>query len=192
MDAVLISRTMIEGVINLSWILEKPNERVGDWFDYSSVYDFQLLEEKKNNGSFVSTEDEKKVTDNHKRNAERFLTKKGYKHHVNFRKRENLGSISNNNTDLKYFYYNYKRFSDWIHWGSQSLQQAFKEESNKLSYYESDHIYRVPALLVAFASLLNIVNKTNEHFKLQQSEVLEKTTNKMVEDLKKAEMKFND
>lgn len=192
MDAVLIARTMIEGVINLTWVLENPDERVKNWFDYSAVYDFKLLEQKENGGSFVSEHDKNKTIKNFESHAPIFLKRNGQKHHDNFRKGENLGNISKNNTNLEYFYQNYKWFSDWVHWGSQSLGQVIEEKSDEISYYEDNHVYRVPALVIAFASLLDIAIKTNEHFELHQDDALQTISNKMFEDLKKAGMKFND
>lgn len=191
MDDVLIARTMIEGVINLTWALEKPDERVKDWFDYSVVYDFKLLERKVSGGSLVSEEDKKEVIENYQQSAAAFLKRTG-RPHDNFRKGKNLGNISKNNNDLEYFYQNYKWFSDWVHWGSPSLRHVIEEKPDEISYYEDDHVYRMPALLIAFASLLDIAVKTNEHFKLEQTESLEEISNKMLEDLKKTGMQFND
>ena len=191
MDAGLVVRTMIEGVINLTWVLEKPDERVKDWFDYSTVYDFKLLERKESGGSLVSEDDKKEVIENYQQSAAAFLKRNG-KPHDSFRKGENLGNISKNNNDLEYFYQNYKWFSDWVHWGSQSLRHAIEEKQDEISYYEDDHVYRIPALVIAFASLLDIAVKTNEHFELEQTGSLEEISNKMLEDLKKTGMQLNE
>lgn len=192
MDTVLIARTMIEGVINLTWVLEQPETRVEDWFNYSSVYDFNLLKDKESGGSFISDNDRNNVLENYEKNASAFLTKKGNRHHDNFRKGNNLSNISKDNTDLEYFYQNYKYFSDWVHWGSQSLRHVIDEQENEISYYEQEHIYRAPALVIAFGSLLDIVAKTSEHFGLEQDEALEEISNQMLEDLKNTGMKFDE
>ncbi|MDG4544025.1 MAG: DUF5677 domain-containing protein [Rickettsiales bacterium] len=192
MDAGLVSRTMIEGVINLSWALEKSSERVRNWFDYSAVYDFKLLEQQNSSGSFVSEKDKTEVNENYEQNAHTFLTKNGNKHHDNFRKGKSLRDIIQGNVSLEGFYSNYQYFSDWAHWGSQSLRHAIIESVEDISYYESEHVYRVPALVIAFVSLLDIAVKTNEHFKLKHVEALEEISNKMFEDLKKTGMQFND
>lgn len=187
LDAVLVVRTMIEGVINLSWALEKPNERVKNWFDYSVVYDFQLLKKKITNGSIVSDEDKREIEENYENNAKPFLKKDG-RPYENFRKGIGLGGISKTNTDLEFFYESYQYFSDWVHWGSQSLRHVVQEGSNDISYYESEHAYRVPALIMAFASLLDIATKTNEYLHLGQNEIFEKLSQEAIDKLEKEEI----
>jgi len=185
MDMALIARTMIEGVMTLSWALEKPEERCGNWFKYSYVDDYKLLQKKKKSGIKVSLEDEERVIQNYNNYASEFLKKNSKRHHDNFRKGANLGNILKDNTDLEYFYQHYKYFSDWAHWGSQSLDQVVNEGFNELSYNESNHGYRYAALRVSFASLLMIASKTNVYFELNQDEALAYISNELIMALEK-------
>lgn len=168
-DVALISRTMIDGVINLSWIMEEPDKRAKDWFDFSVMSDFTLLERKEKNGSTISTSDREEI----KKNYDDYkLSKKGGPH-PNFRCGKSLKNIADSDDKLKGYYESYGYMSDWAHWGVQSLTNAFREDGSGLSYHVDSHPYRVPALMCAFASLLDIAVITNEHFKLEQESSLE-------------------
>lgn len=163
MDIILIARTMIEGVGNLTWALEDKGKRVRDWFDYSAVYDYELLERKDENGSYVSQADRTDVGSAFKNLGQTFLTKRGNRHHDNFRRGVTIADTLKSDPNIRYLY---AYFSDWVHWGSQSLRTAMHEENTCISYYETNHPYRIPALMTAFNCLHIIFDIANDHFKL--------------------------
>lgn len=164
-DIILIARIMIEGVLNLDWVLKKPDERAQSWFDYACVHDHNLLQYKIANGFNVSDADREKVTATYEANSPKFRIKGKNKLYDNFRCGHTLSQLADE-CELKDFYDFYKVFSDWVHWGSPSLQYMFKNDGTKLSYYESDHVYREQSLRMAILSLHHIVNIANKHFNL--------------------------
>lgn len=173
MDVVLMARTMLDGLINISWVLEAPEERVKDWFDFTAVDNFELLQRKFENKVEVSQEDQKEIQEAYDAVKERFLKPNSNRHYDNFRRGKSLKSIAEGNPVLKNLYKgSYKYFSDWAHWGSQSLHHAVIQTPNVISYYEDDHSYLIPAVIAARHSLYETAMVANTHFRLDYEGIL--------------------
>jgi len=175
MDVVLITRTMIEGLMNLSWVMDNPDERVQDWFDYTAINNFELLSRKLEDGVLVSQTEKDDIETAYARVKDRFLQPNGKKHYENFRRGKSLRDIAENDDMLKSFYIGiYKYFSDWSHWGPQSLYHALIQTPDEISYYEDNHTYLIPAVIAARECLFRTITVANNHFNLGCEEMLNK------------------
>lgn len=182
-DIILIIRTMIEGTINLSWVLEKKEERVKDWFDFSAAYNSKILAAKEKYSSSVTAADKQEILKRQEELDNKFFKKSNRKKtHDNFRCSKSLRDIASGKPALEDLYEGYQHFSDWTHWGSS---MNIYSQDNKEIFGDIKNYYGTKAALIyALESLLVTCQFTNNHFKLGFETTLNDEVNSLINYLK--------
>jgi len=170
-DAILIARSMIEGLCQLLWAAVEP-ERSLNWRAFALVHDLRVLESKEAQGETLSLarqDIESKLSEY----GEPFLNKKGKtldknrplmsKHyHYNWRCDKRIRDICDTvgGTDL----YNklYEQFSDWHHWGVAGLGSAIEQHADGVVYYTLSSSDSASALACGFQCLLQTMEITDK------------------------------
>lgn len=164
-DVMLISRAMIEGLFNLEWIMETPEERAAQYFDFSAIHNINLSEKGKISPDGFDLAEQESI-------AKQFLQSKSGKYHENFRNGVSYKSIADKNLDTGELYDCYRHLCDWAHWGPQSIRVFMGEpglgqdKTGTLSPAQNEHPYRRPAILISLMCLISTEGMFCEHFKI--------------------------
>lgn len=178
-DAQAIARIMMEGFAKLKWASGAPIERSRDWIEYSAVERFRIFYNKPQYTKYKS-----EIELGLKEHGTKFLKKESKAKPLseitpddyitnwrlipkgdNFNKR----SVKDVFKDLGYEEVHemiYSPLSDWIHWGSLSLQGAISVTDDALVYGTETKHLGVISLAVAFDSLNDTAKLLDDHFKL--------------------------
>jgi len=170
MDMVLIARSMIEGAIQLEWILKEDTQtRVRSWFNYACIHNEKLLDHQLKKGVYIPDDEKAKIEKSINDALLNFKNpkKKEGNAHPNFRMGLKLNQLIENNDSL---YDLYKFFSEWQHWESRPFAQISKKENDAFHYYEEDHVYRIPAFGAVFICLCMTYTQISNHFKITSHE----------------------
>ena len=139
-DSVLIARSMIEGLVQLTWASKRPGERARRWWDYDVVQRLRSLDRLSKASIDIPNAALSEATDNAARLGHRFMNKKGRERRS---RGETLGSNSyvtswtgksvcelcGETGYLDKYYTFYDRFSDWHHWGPASVGEPLYAEA---------------------------------------------------------------
>lgn len=177
-DAILIARSMIEGLCQLLWAANSPEELPLRWRVYSAIYDWRLIKKKEALGEVIDKGQLDSTMDKVLRHGEMFLKNK-YKGHGfqledlrndpfqnNWRDGQSIESICVKVGGTKLYEKAYKRFSAWHHWDCTGLGQAIRRKENKVIYTSLSESDSAMALAIAFQCLIETIQLADSHFKL--------------------------
>jgi hypothetical protein len=165
-DAVLIARSMIEGLAQLLWAASKPDVLPLQWRAFVWVHDWRFLQEKEKNGEGVDEARRIIIDDALREFGEPFLKKKekGTRdsggimsddpYHDNWRAGYTIKNICKDVEGEDMYDLLYGPFSDWHHWGVASLGQCLNRQNGHVSYSSLSHSDSARALAVAFQCVL--------------------------------------
>jgi hypothetical protein len=198
-DALLIARTMIEGLGRLLWAFNKVPERTDLWFWFGAILDWRQTLKNEAAGMVIDPDD--------KAELKTWVDKYGPNYYRdNVRKSldaEKDGTVfdmpddpwRNDWTPTKiesmfqevegtYLYESvYRRTSEWIHWGPRSILMAMESaEGGVAGFTQEDWRSAASALMWGCLSLLQSLEVLDRHFSLGISERLAEPV-KMIEAL---------
>lgn len=189
-DALLIARTMLEGLGRLRWAFNKEPERTDLWLWFGAILDWRQTIQNEQDGMHVEPEDKRQLGD--------IVDKYGIKYYKN-KVREAIAKADEEGIEyqlpddpwsrdwttinvydmfdevgLKDLYDRaYRNASEWIHWGPQAILRATNSVEWGISgFTEEDWPVGSLAILVGCMSLELSLEALDDHFSLQLSERL--------------------
>jgi hypothetical protein len=170
-DAGLIARTMIDGLYQLLWACQAPEQRAKLWRSFSIIHDWRLIQRRLREGIPV---DEKDI-----RRNEAGLQELGALHRLKrptanstdpYNKRWHGGmtlSAMADSVSRELYDGPYAELSDWEHWGVSGIGESIARENDRaIANTDSDRIAGV-ALLAAFQCLLQTLEVADVHLSLK-------------------------
>jgi len=187
-DIQLISRTMIEGVVQLLWCFKEPDQAF-KWRGYAWINDWRVARDMINNGRDVDHEHagriEKFVIDNGdifkiNRFKGKPLPENEDPFHKNWRCGKTLKTISKEVGGDELYANLYSPYSDWQHWGVASIGKMIERDGNGVIYLDSVNSMLCSSLAVAFQCLYQVMELNNSHHELGMGNDLEKLRNEYI------------
>lgn len=177
-DAILVARSMIEGLCQLLWATNEPTTLPLRWRAFAWVHDWRLMQTKIAQGKSVARERCTAIEEALQKYGDQFLTKKARvarqqgtplpldPYHDNWRCGRQLRQISEEvGKDILYQQL-YEPFSDWHHWGVGGLGAAIMRQSNRVVYSSPSATDAASALASGFQCLLETVELADTHLKV--------------------------
>ncbi len=173
-DTVLITRSMFEGLCQLLWAAQAPNERPWRWRAFAYVEDWRTLQRKLKAGESVSSDERDKVENGVKPYEDLFLNAKG-----RIAKAQGKPLPANpyvphwHGTTIKDIFSEvegeiihvelYRRFSDWHHWDIAGFAPLLRfDPAHGFSMKGSDERLTATALASAFQCLWQTLKALDE------------------------------
>jgi Family of unknown function (DUF5677) len=176
-DIQLISRTMLEGLVQLLWCFKYP-EKAHQWRAFSWVINYRRLQEKKRNGENVSAEKEAEIIENFKEVGPNFLKKNNNTddpYHDDWKCGKTVKDIFLEVEEELIHKTLYKAWSDWEHWGTESSGEMIYQSKDSISSFGDPSCKDEldPLLITAFMCLYQTLDLFNGKFQLGLSHKLE-------------------
>jgi hypothetical protein len=186
-DTALIARCMLEGVAQLMWAADSPQERALMWQNYACITDLKNINDCDLLGIPITKNDRKGVIKNLKNHGSEFLTGKGRKYlkkegelpvemlgyyHMYWMKQK-LTPIVRGVGDHHFKWY--QDFCVWHHWNT-GIAVAVEYTEDKLTYFVNSPIDTLFARMAGFESLLKTAEITNSHLKVGWDSRLEEVS----------------
>ena len=165
-DAVLISRSMIEGLAQLLWAENDPVVLPLKWRSFVHVHDWRVLQEKTRKGEVVDEVQRASIDEALNEFGEQFLKSKEKRvrdiggemsddpYHENWRTGCRLKEICENVGGENMYKYLYGPFSDWHHWGVGGLGSCLIRKDGYITFSSQSNSESATALAVAFQCVL--------------------------------------
>ncbi|MPY21289.1 DUF5677 domain-containing protein [Shewanella sp. YLB-07] len=187
-DVQLISRTMIEGLVQLLWCFKEP-EQAFKWRGYAWINDWRVARDMINNGRDVDPEYASRIEKFIIENGNNFKLNK-FKDkpipenedpfHKNWRCGKSLKAISKDVGGVDLYAELYSPYSDWQHWGVASIGQMIERDGNGIIYRDSVNSMLCSPLAVAFQCLYQVMERNNSHHELGIKNDLENLKNEYI------------
>lgn len=161
-DAVLIARSMIEGLVQLLWAESRPDELPKKWRAFAWIHDWRIMREKAGKGKTVDESQRTKIEDALHEFGEQFLKKREKSsresggamsddpYHDNWRTGYAIKNICKDVEGEEMYDNLYVPFSDWHHWGAAGLGSCLSRQDGYVTYSSLSHSDSATALIVAF------------------------------------------
>ena len=174
-DAVLVARSMIEGLCQLLWVGGDPATRPLQWRAFAWVHDWRVMQAKIAQGEPVDTERRTTIEDALRKYGDQFLTNKAKvarnrgdplppdPYHANWRCGRQIRQICESVGGEDLYRGLYEPFSDWHHWGVRGLGEAIVRQGNRVIYLSLSPADSAAALASGFQCLLQTVELTDRH-----------------------------
>jgi hypothetical protein len=177
-DAILIARSMIEGLCQLLWAAQKPKDRPLKWRAFAYIYDWRLQQLKIARGESIDLNQQKLNEMGIQEYGKLFYTKEA-----------RLAVSQNQTLPTDPYFKNwtcgtqikqicdcvdagdlykevYSSFSDWHHWGTAGIGKTLSWNENKVTFSSSSSSNSAMALATGFQCLLQTLELTNKHLSL--------------------------
>ncbi len=174
-DAILVARSMIEGLCQLLWAAEDPTTRPLQWRAFAWVDDWRLMQAKIARGESVDPERRAAIEDALRKYGDQFLTRKARAardqhaplppdpYHDNWRCGHSIRKICKSVGAEDLYRKLYEPFSDWQHWGAGGLGKNIRRQGNRVVYSSLSPTDSATALALGFQCLLQTIELTDEH-----------------------------
>lgn len=176
-DADLIARSMIEGLCQLKWAAQDPDERGDRWRRFTWVHDWRLLQKKVRAGVPVSARLRRRIEEGVAKHAADFLKKRKKTGsgrppgpnasttdpYVTHWSRTSVNALCSAVQARPLYEWAYAQFSDWHHWSPGGFVRATRRSGNRITFTEPNEEDALPTYVVAFQCLfetLDVANKT--------------------------------
>lgn len=181
-DVVLIARSMVEGMVQLTWASKLKGRRARRWCDFDAIQDWRTLDRRHRAGMRIPASVVAQAKRNARRLGWRFLTKDAAK---SWRTSQELPPnpyvrswsgldirelCKRTGYELKYLTF-YADFSEWHHWGPTGLTSPLygqPPESGvkaQITYECEDLRISEQALANGFQCLVVTLDLVNDHLK---------------------------
>jgi hypothetical protein len=172
-DAILIARTMIEGLAQLLWAAKDPNGLPLKWRQFVWVHDWRLMRQMIARGEIVDEERRFSIEAGLRQFGEQFLTPKGREarnkgtgmpadpYHSSWRCGQQIRQICESVGGEVLYKRLYEPFSDWHHWGAGGLGQAIVRQGNQVFYSSLSDRDSASAIATAFQCLVQTAEILN-------------------------------
>ena len=179
-DAILIARSMLEGLVQVLWAMRQPRRRPLMWRSFAFVLDWRLLEQQRAAGVAVDPEVTKHIKWGLRRYGEWYLTKKA-KHAASTGRPLPADPYAKNwygerETDLFrevdgqiLLEAAYVPFSEWHHWRPRAIGRliSFDEDSSTFAMTTSDPNYEAMSYALGFQCLWQTMRILNRRCRLR-------------------------
>ena len=177
-DAGLIARTMIEGLYQLLWASQEPEERARRWRSFSVIHNWRLIQGRQGEGVPVDEAEIRKneallkvFGDQHRLNNPRANSPDPY--HKNWRGGVSLADMADAVIGRKLYDGSYAELSDWAHWGLSGIGDAISQENNHITVNTNSDRIAGLSLLAAFLCLLQTLALADVHCSLNLAEIIQ-------------------
>lgn len=182
-DAKLIVRSMLEGLAQLVWTANAPEERALLWRVYAWVHDWRLMKAAEERGEAVASDVTAAIVDGMREHGEKFMTAKAkeklaknkeipdpYRHDWSGKSARWLFEQAGG---AWYHESMYRPFSDWHHWNTPGLMDRLgtTDEGYTFTTRLSDR-EMAECLAAAFACLTQATKITDRAARLGRADVL--------------------
>lgn len=177
-DAILIARSMIEGLCQLLWAAREPAALPLQWRAFAWVHDWRVMQTEIARGRPVASERRAAIEDALREYGDQFLTKKAREarkqgapfssdpYHDNWRCGRQLRQICESVGGAELYRRLYEPFSDWHHWGVGGLGKVIARQGNRVAYSSLSPTDSAAALACGFQCLEQTVELTDRHLSL--------------------------
>jgi hypothetical protein len=174
-DAILISRSMLEGLSQLLWAANEPNVRPLRWRQFAWVHDWRLMQ-----AADVAVDPEQRVIiqDALKEFGNQFLTPKAKKsldkgetvpadpYYKNWRIGCQISQIFETVKGEDLYYSFYEPFSDWHHWGAGGFGKVISRHDDRIVYSSLSSTDAATVIATAIQCLIQTIKFVDEHLDL--------------------------
>ena len=183
-DAELITRSMVEGLVQFLWTAGDPGPRARRWREYAAVYDWKLFHQKRENGEEVPEKEAEEIRARMELHGDQFLTARGRQadaserplgptcYHDNWYGGGKLRDLFGDVQAQRLYDIPYGAFSAWHHWDISSLAARFEWSNDPLLFTFSLEGPSVGTVPVAFQCLLRTGQVADSHLSLGIGEEL--------------------
>jgi hypothetical protein len=176
-DSGLIARTMIDGLYQLLWAYQAPQERANRWRTFSIIHDWRTIQGQLRLGISVDTAD---IRHNEARLAEigsihRIQNPKPNTpdpYYKNWRGGVSLSEMASA-VDRELYDGPYSELSDWEHWGVGGIGDSISRADGRVTVSPTSERVAGLSLLAAFQCLLQTLEVADICFDLKIKHVLE-------------------
>lgn len=182
-DVALITRSMIEGLCQLLWAADSPDDRAFRWRTFACVHDWRVMRRQNEAGKPLDMKVCMKIEKLLSEYGDQFLIRsaraaisKGkllqddpyYSNWTGSSIREICKCVGLDDLYLEI----YKPFSDWHHWSPGGLGAAMKHYENRVIYLPMSHSDLATSLAVGFQCLIKTLEIINNHLKLNMTSMI--------------------
>jgi hypothetical protein len=175
-DAILIARSMIEGLCQLLWAAKDPNVLPLQWRAFAYVHDWRIMQSRVEAGEPVDPETRAGIESALRQFGSQFL-KAGAKaspagqlrtdlYHKDWRAGHQIRQICESVGAEDLHRRLYEPFSDWHHWGAAGLGAAIDRKGERIVYSSLRPADAATALAVGLQCLLQTVQLVDRHLDL--------------------------
>jgi hypothetical protein len=177
-DAILVARSMIEGLCQLLWAAREPTTLPLQWRTFVWVHDWRVMQAKVAQGETVEPERRTAIENALQQYGNPFLTKKARiartqgtplpsdPYHENWRCGRQLRQICESVGGADLYQMVYQSFSDWHHWGVGGLGAAIVRHGKRVVYSSLSPTDAAAALACGFQCLLQTAELTDKHLRI--------------------------
>lgn len=177
-DAMLIARSMIEGLCMLKWAAQSINERPLMWRAFSYVHDWRTHCRKVQSGEAVDPLQQAKIesglatyghlfyTNNTRRAQEARQDLPSDPYHKDWKCGTQIKQICESVGGSVLHQEIYSTFSDWHHWGISTMAEAISLSDDNVCYKSTSASRYAEALATGFQCLIETVELVNQHLAL--------------------------
>jgi hypothetical protein len=174
-DAILVARSMIEGLCQLLWAAQEPKTLPLQWRAFAWVHDWRLMQTELAQDRPVAPARRIAIEEALQKYGDQFLTKQARvarqqgtplpldPYHDNWRCGRQLRQICEAVGGATLYQQLYEPFSDWHHWGVGGLGAAIVRQDNRVVYSSLSAADAATALAGGFQCLLQTVELTDTH-----------------------------
>jgi hypothetical protein len=197
-DAILVARSMIEGLCQLLWIAEDPNTRALQWRAFAVVHDWRLMHNKIESGETVDPQKRANIEYALQQYGERFLTISARKkrseyrplpsdpYYKNWRSEQSILDMCKSAGVEDLYRELYVPYADWQHWGPSAFGRAIKREEDQVVYSQQLQPPELATVLrVGFQCLLQTAELTDSHLNIGLEPKISKLRDEYIEWLSK-------
>jgi len=175
-DSGLIARTMIEGLYQLLWASQSPQERGKLWRSFSIIHDWRLIQGRVKEGIPVDSSDIqrnevglKAFGDLHRIKRPKPTSLDPY--HKTWRGGVSISDMADV-VGRELYDITYSELSDWEHWGVSGIGESVSRQDDQIiSEVNSERVTGL-SLLAAFQSLLQTLEVADAHLSLKIGETI--------------------
>jgi hypothetical protein len=193
-DAILIARSMIEGLCQLLWIAEEPNTRALQWRAFVYVHDWRLMQNNLQSGKPVDPKKRANIEYALQQHGAQFLTEKARNvqreqrslpsdpYHKSWRCGKPILNMCKAVGVEPLYRVLYHPYSDWQHWGPSAFGRAISREEDQVIYSQQLKPTQLASVLaVGFQCLFQTAQLTDSHIEIGLEPKLSKLQDEYVE-----------
>lgn len=177
-DAILIARSMIEGLCQLLWAAKDPRVLPVRWRAFAYVHDWRIVQSKVEAGELVDPETRIGIESALRQFGGQFLKMRAKgsgdlgaplrtdPYHKDWRAGHQIRQICESVGAEDLYRQLYEPFSDWLHWGPAGLGTAIDRKGDRIIYSSLRPADAATALAVGFQCLLQTVQLVDRHLDL--------------------------
>jgi hypothetical protein len=179
-DAMLIARSMIEGLCMLKWAAQSISERPLMWRAFGYVHNWRTLCRKVESGEAVDPLEQTKIesglatyghlfyTNNTRRAQEARQDLPSDPYHKDWKCGTQIKQICESVGGSVLHQEIYSTYSDWHHWGISTMAETISLSGDTVCYRSSSASRYAMALATGFQCLIETVELVNQHLALEK------------------------